>query len=385
MKKLFMIFFLLVFIFPFSAISEENSDETGGDLDALFEAPADDIVVEEEQLENVDHTEVFEKSDKLKIKGNFSSTGVLAAGWQRWDFFSDPTESFDFSAGIKAKASLSLDARPTKNFYVYGKINAVFDPLEEDTKLWSGINLESLYCDYILNDFLYTRIGQHSFSWGQGRLYTPGNLMSDSGKSFNIRMNIPTLSGLSLVILTNGARNVWDIVYAGKADFVFGSTMLSPALRWQYDEGIKALLSFKQVLFGIDFFADITADFNYSFNNGNILAGFFKEWKDIILYAEYLGTLDSDLDYVNKAGIALGFDNPFGLPFDFGIKAKHNFMDNSGTLTLGIKQKLWSMVTMNIGLPIVYGSDNSSAVQNNEDPSGRIMALVFALELNGNF
>ncbi len=384
MKKLFMISFLLVLIFPFSVFSEETSDETG-DLDTLFEAPADDIVVEEEKLEDVDHTEVFEQSDKLEIKGSFSTTAAVAVGWQRWDFFSDPTQSFDPSAGIKANASLSLDARPTKNFYVYGKINTVFEPLEETTKLWSGINIKGLYCDYILNDFLYTRIGQHSFSWGQGRLYTPGNLMSDSGKSFNIRFTMPTLSGLSLVILTNGAKSAWDIVYAGKADFVFGSTMLSPALRWQYDEGIKALLSFKQVLFGIDFFADITADFNYSFDNGNILAGFFKEWKDIILYAEYLGTLDSDLNYVNKAGIAVGFDNPFGMPFDFGIKAKHNFMDNSGTLTLGIKQQLWSMVTMNIGLPIVYGSDNSSAVKNNEDPSKRIMALIFALELNGSF
>ena len=405
MKKYFTIF-LIFFIFPFFIFAQETEviTDEADDLDSLFDEPVEDIITEEEILPEVDHREVFEKSETITVKGSFRTTGVAAVGWAGWNFIPDLSQDFDPSAGITSKASISFDARPFPEFRVFGSVSTSFNPLDGDadsldeltdtyssflnttiTDSWDGISIGSLYCDYILNDFLYTRIGKHSFKWGQGRLYTPGNLMADSGNTYNIRMSMPTLSGLTFVVLTNGATTYKKAVYAGKADFVFGNVMLSPALRFNWDEGFNALLSYKQVIFGTDVFADVTANFGHEFESANAVAGFYKEWEDFILYGEYMATLYSDGRITHNGGLALGLDNPFGAPFDLGAQVKHNFMDLSGTITLGLTQKIFPFVNMKIGVPIVYGSRDSSSVVNNSDPSKRRISLVLALELKGGF
>ncbi len=92
---------------------------------------------------------------------------------------------------------------------------------------------------------------------------------------------------------------------------------------------------------------------------------------------------------MHKAGLVFGINNPFGVPFDFGLQAFHYFSDvldeNSGSVTLGISQTIWPLVSMTIALPIIYGGNESYAVVNNADSSGRRTYLTLSLKLSGTF
>ena len=81
--------------------------------------------------------------------------------------------------------------------------------------------------------FYIPRIGKHDVGWGQGRLFAPGDILNDSLNSFNFRFSIPTMAGLTAVVLTNNGTSYLDLVYAAKLDFVIGDTLLSPALRFK--------------------------------------------------------------------------------------------------------------------------------------------------------
>lgn len=388
---------LFILSFPLSAQEETPTVDEAESLDDLFEAPPEDIIVEEPQT---DHREQFEKEKTVNVIGSFEATGLVAAGWAGWNFIPDLSQDFDGSTGLTSTAKVTFDARPAPEFRVYGSLSTAFNPLEKDddwddfiasldslvgSASWSSPYFNELYCDYILKDFLFVRLGKHAISWGQGRLFTPGNLMSDSTASFNVRVSMPTLAGLTFVILTNGGVSYRQLVYAGKVDFVLFNTLISPAVRYNFDEGVESLLSLKKVILKTDFLIDAVAHYDEGFQSVTALGGFFREWTDFKLYGEYRFHWNSDGSMTHDAGLAAGYNNPFGAPFDVGSQIIHNFLDNSGTITLGISQSLWPYVTMKVGMPIVYGTDNSSAVLNNTDPEKRRIALILSLTLSGSF
>jgi hypothetical protein len=376
-----------------------SEEEDSGLLDDLFAAPDEDVVAEDSKE---DHREAFEKTDTVSIKGKYQVIGAVGAGWTSWDFLPDVTNDFDPSIGLSTTASVKLDARPVPEFRVYGNFYSAFNPLDSSSitteitstttttsSNWGEIGISELFCDYILGDFLYARMGKHYITWGQGRLFNPGNFMLDSGTNYNARVSFPSLAGFTFIVLTNATTNYAQMIYAGKADFVVGDLLISPALRYQRDEGIKGLLSFKQVLFKTDFLVDVTANYYDEFLSSNVLAGFFREWEDLKFYGEYRYSWTLSTGSQHDAGMVFGIENPFGAPFDFGVQALHYFSFipemNSGSVTFGLSQTIWPLVTMQIGLPIVYGAEGSYAVVNNADYSKRRVSLTLSLKLSGTF
>ena len=111
------------------------------------------------------------------------------------------------------------------------------------------------------------------------------------------------------------------------------------------------------------------------------VAGFFKEWESFQLYGEYYFYWKNSGEISHNAALAGKWDNPFGAPFNLGFSWMHYFADNSGTVTCGLSQGIWPNVSMKLGLPIVYGPDNSIAVSGNS----RKLSFVFALTLSGGF
>ncbi|MBN2655821.1 MAG: hypothetical protein JXR86_02070 [Spirochaetales bacterium] len=375
--------------FLFASISLQAQEE---DLDSLFDEPQEDIVVEEPE---VDHRAQFEESKKVSITGAYKARGLVGAGWTSWDFVHDIKEGFNASAGLESSLSVSFDARPASELRIFGTVSTAFDPyasLQEAGEtataeaLWTAPGIDALYADYILKDTLFTRLGKFSVGWGQGRFYTPGNLMSGSSNSdFNLRLTLPSLAGVTFILLTNDSTYYGDFTYGGKADFVFGSTMISPALTYKDSDGFKALLSFKQVIFKTDFLIDTSLTIKDSeLASLYAVAGFFREWGSIKLYGEYqYSCISTTNDHV--ASIAFGVNNPLGAPLSLGVQWEQNFMDWSGSVTPVMTMDIFPLLKMTIGLPIIYGSDDSYAVLKNSDPEGRRIALGLALELSGSF
>ena len=369
--------------------SAENVFEKS--IDDLFNDPDEDIIAENT---GEDLLTQFEESDKVILKGYFSATGGGGFGWDSSPDYSDLTDGFGPVVGAESIASLSFDARPDPTFRFYGKIYTEIDPTDNDSESWTDPEFEELFGDYNWLDKAYFRIGKHRVKWGQGRIFIPGDLVAESEDGVTVRATFPTvLDGVSFVSFYDDSfkekeqsLNGQDLAYGMLADKTLGSINLSAGLRVRKDERFKTLNSFKTVLFGTDLFSDLVVHFD---NNEEplfeILGGFFREWTDFKLYGEYYFD-GSDEDYDDHSiGLAAGYKNIFSTPLDFGIEWQHAFIDDSGSIITVMQWSPWKNVKARIGLPVIYGSDDSRYVDDNDSPVDSRIACVFFLEISSSF
>lgn len=360
------------------------SEEVEDSFDDLFENPDEDTIVEEADLETApDHRKQFEESKKITVKGEFIANGGVGFGWGKgWEDrlpgqgggnggSFDIWDGFDIIPGVYAKASLSFDARPDPTILIYGSFYTEFDPKESTENAWSGFVIDELYGDYNMANFAYFRIGKFETKWGQGRLFTPGNLMDGSDDTISLRLSMPTLlDGISVSTVLDErladaelSRLPKDLIYSILADKVFGNVQLTAGASYNFDEGLSSLVSFKTVLWKIDFFADGLLHYyldetkvdTYEEVRFEALFGFFREWKDIELYGEYYfdGRIEGKFDH--SAGIATKFKNILGSGVDVGLEWLHSFGENSGNFLAGVTFSPWKYLRLNIAFPFNYG------------------------------
>jgi len=374
---------LLFASLPLFSQEEEN-------LDDLFSDPVADTVVVETPT---DHLAQYVTSDTVVISGSFTGTGGILAGWTQWPDVANPRTGFDGTIGLTASATLNIDARPDPDFRLYGTMTTSMNPLSGQYT-WTAFSLGELFVDYTLLGNVFFRMGNFAIAWGQGRLFTNTSvIMADVASGFALRANLPTLlDGVSLIGLMKAGyfetplmASYKEIGYAAKVDKILWGTLLSFGARYQVDEGLNALVSVKKVVAGVDLLADFTMHGAGEIRTYQALAGFYKEWTDFTLYGEYsyAGSIEDAVD--QSVGLAFGINNIFDTPIDLGFQWLHAFIDGSGTLTGGITWSPWSHITVEIGVPVVYGDDSSRYVAANADPAGRRIALALGLELSASF
>ena len=367
------------------------------DLDSLFEDPQEDIIVEDT---DIDHREELEKSEKILVRGHFSAKGALSAGWDDYPDIGNITEGLGISPGAKSVANISFDARPSSVLTIAGKVQSEIEP-DDGINEWTSPDVKELYADYNWLDKAYFRVGKYKITWGQGRLFTPGNLMDGSEDGTTFRMNVPTfLDGLSLVALADdsfsgndGKLATKELAAAAIADKVFGGIRVSAGSRFQKEEGLRTLGSFKTVLWKTDFLSDFILHYNDN-NPENeykadyeLLAGFFRDWEDFRLYGEYYYDNRTSGNPDHNMAIAAGHKNIFSSPFDAGLEWRHSFYDNSGRFMPGITWRPWKHIKTGIAMPVYYGTPYSGKLIDEDDevPKGKKAALLFSIELSSSF
>ena len=176
----------LLLLFPAPPLSAQSDPDAS--LDELFDEPEEDIAADQdaEDLE-IDHTQAYVAPQSLTLSGSFSSEGGIGLGWKDWPDLSSPLKNYDGTMGAQASSSLSMNARASENLQVTGSVSVSMNPLG-GAYTWSGISVGQIYADYYGIPNVFVRLGQHSFGWGQGRLFTPGNLMGDSGSGAALRV-----------------------------------------------------------------------------------------------------------------------------------------------------------------------------------------------------
>lgn len=378
---------LLCAALPLSAQEAEN-------LDDLFSDPVEDTVVVETQT---DHLAQYVTSDTVVISGSFNATGGAIAGWTQWPDPANLETGYDGTIGLTTSATLNIDARPDPDFHLYGTMSTSMNPLDPASGVnWSSFALGEFFVDYTWLGNVFIRMGKHSITWGQGRLFSGStNIMSDTYSGFALRASLPTLlDGVSAIGLLKSEyfesgtlASYKQICYAVKADQVLLGTLLSLGGRYQVDEGINAILSVKRTILGVDLLADVVLHDNEASRYYQVLAGFFKEWTDFKVYGEYYYT-GATVDVPDhSAGLACGFNNVFGTPIDVGAQWIHAFIDGSGTVTAGLTWVPWKFITAKIGVPVVYGEEGSRYVVAlaTTDPGKRRVSLAFGLEMAVSF
>lgn len=385
-KPLFLAAALL--LAAFRVFAQEAAEEPS--LDDLFMDAPEDVAAPAApgtEAAAVDHTLAFTTAEKIKLSGSFSAEGGVALGWTKWPELSDPETHLVGTVGGKATNTLSFDARPDEYLRIFSSFKYTLDPAENDDFSWSDLNIAEMYADYYGVPSAFLRLGKFTQTWGQGRLFTPGDLMEDNEDGTAVRVSFPALlSGISATALAKKEffhdpkdPSYREFAYGASADAVVRSIRLTLAGRYQKNEGYRLLASVKRTILGVDLFADgVYKDPGFIF-----LAGFYKDWKDLRLYGEY--QYDDGAADDHSFGLATLYKRAFGSPVDLGVKWMHTSQDGSGSLTLGAVFSPWPRLSLGAAVPIHYGATGSKYVIDNEDPAGRRIALALTAKISGTF
>lgn len=145
------------------------------DFDSLFDDPSSAVIEEAPVVENPESA-VFE-SDPFMWAGDFSSAIGVNAGYPEmypsFKELADPTERLSVDIG----ARLWFDARPDKNFRVFGKFTTDYPftakVLDEDSETYTtnNIKLFELFSDFNWDEKVFFRFGKQTAGWGLSQFY----------------------------------------------------------------------------------------------------------------------------------------------------------------------------------------------------------------------
>ena len=372
------------------------AEQTGydEDFDSVFDNPAEDIVVE--QPADIDYRNQFEESKKIVVNGDFVIRAGGGFGWTEKPFDGYP----EMLAGAYSKATISFDARPDPTIRIFGRLKTEMNS-DNGSDVWSKLDFDELYCDYNWLDKSFFRLGKFYMTWGQGRLFRPANFMEDAEEGTAFRITMPNImDGVSLVSLykkrsssgyTNNRLHKGDLSYAGHVDKTLGPINLSVAMLYNELDGEKYSGSFKTVIMHTDLFADYVLtrpkdeDQDYMDFTHEVLAGFYREWKNFKLYGEYYydGRIEDDIDHC--VGLATDFDNLFGSPIGMGFKWLHSVTNEAGQFIGGFSISPWKHVKIRMAIPWQYGDKELDKDFYEEFPINSKLAFTLFVELSAGF
>lgn len=365
-----------------------------GTIDDVFNESGDIVITENQNNQAIQTAQNTVRQDNvgIKITGSITTSGGITAGYTYlpWDERFVPT--LDWNGGLNASSVLSLEAHPSSYFSYYASFSLTMNPLSSGNVQWTNVDITTIYCEYIWLNTVFWKLGKFAFTWGQGRLFNPGNIVSDSGSNYTVMASFPTvLSGGQIFMEFSDSQFTPPMppiytttIYGGKLDMVIWDTYLGLAGRWKPSESMQLLFSLKRTILGFDIQADcVVKAFNETSPTVSLLTGFYKQWGDFHVYGEYVCT--DFLHPQHDTGLVAGYNNIYGIPVDPVFKWLHCWSDGSGTITAGIKWDAWSHVKIESGISLVYGDDTSSYVVNNGNPSGQRLMAAVLVTLSGSF
>jgi len=286
---------------------------------------------------------------------------------------------FDATGLLSFDTLLSFDSRPFRDLHLGGTLSSVLQGSSFSTPA-----LTELYFDYTFFDSALLRIGKQTLSWGQGRIFNPGNLLSAGSESVSLKAFVPFWSqGLTFAAISDAQREKdpkspsWrELLYAAQFSGDLGPVgfgvagSIVPGLSLGFNE-IKGSAFVKTALLGFDVFAEgIT-----SRQQPDFLVGFFWEGGTprLRLQAEVTRT---------RVGGVLVADGLFGKPT---LNWEQSLADGSGRVGVLANVplvKAWNLVW---AAGWTYGSDGEDYIVGNLDPNGRLLATALQLKFKSEF
>lgn len=341
MKK-YLLLSLAVLAWSAPLMAQENIDDLfGADSGAgVTEAPKSATQADELLLKN---------DGGVKWGGDFTPSLGWNGGWSQVPDTSDLSKYWADAIGITVNANLYFDARPDKDFRVYGKFSTAYplattysiDGLQDPTKAYqpnpflanyndkknttftlTNIKIWELFSDFNLGGKAFFRLGKQVASWGVSRFYSPGDVVSLSAKNaedptadregpFALKMNVPlpgaTLWGYVLAkdtYFTPGVLPTYrNLGYGLKGDFVVGNAELSLGGYYQKDLAPKGVASISTSIGDVSVFSEGTISWG---SDRNWISGQATGGLTPVLQAANL-TMGKDKDHIYYQATAGGF------------------------------------------------------------------------------
>ena len=128
-------------------------------------------------------------SEAVEIGGRFRFDVEAAGVWD--DAFEGEVryrDADEFSLSTELSSQLFFDARPDRDFRVYGQVTVSYpfetasadgdDPEAQDRNLQDVIRVDELFSDFTWQDAVYFRGGLQTLGWGVGTFFTPADLLN---------------------------------------------------------------------------------------------------------------------------------------------------------------------------------------------------------------
>jgi hypothetical protein len=291
-------------------------------------------------------------------------------GWQQ-----PVTEAIAFIPYYLVESVLKLDVRPASFVRLFGSF-LVFSPYSDpDTPgqtavAFSPVLVNELFLDYTLAELLYFRLGKQEMTWGQGRLFNPGNFMLQASNSISVKGFLPLgPNGLTLVALGEGVlggpsppayASVYDLIaLAGLFETSLASFSFGVSAYYRNVSG-KTGAYLKKPVAGVDVALEGVLNWGQDaagFDSAVVLTSLFWEggrrrWQLIL---EYL--FDTSVPNYQGHSLSLGATVRDWLPGGWkpSLRWVHSFADYSGQLLLGFDGPVAPNLRLLIGFPFRYG------------------------------
>ncbi len=383
--------------------------------------------------------EAFLVSERLEWGGRFECS---FDGLWSWDGYPDSwgalfTEaSPQLTTGLKGE--LFFDARPSRDFRVFGKAKASYeyDPLAvEDSWGWNAEIFE-LFSDFQYGDLLFFRAGKQTVQWGVGYFFSPADVLSlvsidpedpelEREGPIALKVHYPfAVHNAYLYLVANRITRPDEIAVAPKVELLLGSYELGLWAFYQKDLAPKGVMTLTGPLWRLDLFAEalvqwrsdrrfvrpagpayetytiddellfsasagfsyLNPDWNlsifgqYLFNGQGYREDFDPTSTAVLtaLAAEAIGPADLLLPGRHYLAASAGWSEILGSPVSLSLLWLANLSDGSGLLTPGVSWELFERFILSTGLRLGYGP-----ARNEYSPTGASLAYTLGVSLGG--
>jgi len=359
--------------------------------------------------------------ETLKVDGYFI-TGYKDNG----ELVNSPYNALNFGFGTDMR--LDRTARAYSSFYLTypnpestkssNQYNPTVAPVDLSGKgdlTFSNIKVKELFLDYSVGTLAIVRLGRQSATWGQGRIFNPGNLVQGIGDDAAIAAKISSAIGpltVTAVAIKNDpfylgtgpdpktALALASIAEAGLVEY--SSDWFSTGLSGFFHASVggKADLYFKSSLWGADIFLDCLAEVGTTMQRSYTgVAGLYRDFGDgsskwLKLQAEWLVSgWGNDGSFTGVSDKNLGFsDQTFGVAVTTDLFSQistkpsmlwlHTLSDSSGQVIFGLVNSSLPHIDLTLGVARVYGSPDSRYVTINPDSQERLWSLTLKASFN---
>ena len=234
--------------------------------DGMFSA---DMIEEESPAADTVPGSEFEVSERIEWGGDLDARLALT--------FDEGTE-----VGFDIDASLFFDARPRKEYRVYGRLGFSYpfsasvagaDGGETET---GDIRVEELYTDLPRTGGWSVRFGLFNSGWGTGYFFSPADTLGGSTidpeepegyrrASAALRIAyVPGTTGLSTYLVYEEPGRPEDLTFVQTVDVVLGRSELGLGATYRYEEPLITMFTLSLPTGDVDLFAE--AAFVYGSN-----------------------------------------------------------------------------------------------------------------------
>ncbi|MBN1834516.1 MAG: hypothetical protein JW820_01635, partial [Spirochaetales bacterium] len=310
----------------------------------------------------------------------------------------DDPANYDFSPLYAVESYLKLDVRPAAQLRFFGSFglsSPYVDPDAPERTLvgFSPVFVDELFVDYTLAERVFFRAGKQEMTWGQGRLFNPGDLVSAAVDGISVKGFLPLgTNGLTLAAIGEGVlgpsppdySSVYDLI-AGAALFETSLSSLTVGLSGYYrtQPGFRTGAYLRLPVGRLDAAVEGVIDWGTyvaGFESAEVLASLFWEGGDprwqVIL--EYL--FDTAVPDWRGHSLGLGVLVRDWLPKGWkpGLRWIHSFADQSGQIVAGIEGPLAPYLELVVAFPFRYGLDDPyyEEVITDELPDGESLERV---------